>query len=261
MRVVAWNMRGATPRSKAWEYLAELSPDVALLQEVGHEPVWMPEHFKLISRTPVTPSDKPQKFQTAIMVKGTVGAPIPLSSRWDWVNEELRRFHGNLVAHEVELHTGAAFRALSVYSPAFAVDKKRLAGVDVSEVKLTNNPDVWVTEILWAALQEHNIGGAAPWLVGGDLNASETFDLPRPRGNSQVLERMDALGLKECLRGSQGRLVPTFRHAAGGPVVHQMDHLFVSESMFSRLAKCEVGDDRVFSESLSDHLPIIADFT
>ena len=31
-RVVSWNMRRAPQSSKAWEYLLELEPDIALLQ-------------------------------------------------------------------------------------------------------------------------------------------------------------------------------------------------------------------------------------
>lgn len=41
-------------------------------------------------------------------------------------------------------------------------------------MKLANNPDLWGTELLWATLQERiEVGN---WIVGGDLNACETFD-------------------------------------------------------------------------------------
>jgi exonuclease III len=72
---------------------------------------------------------------------------------------------------------------------------------------------------------------------------------------------MEALGFIECLRHAQGRLIPTFRNPSNSQVVHQMDHLFVSEPLAGGLVSCDVGDQtRVFGGSLSDHLPVVADF-
>jgi endonuclease/exonuclease/phosphatase family metal-dependent hydrolase len=121
-----------------------------------------------------------------------------------------------------------------------------------------------LTDILLAALREMEPPPRGPWIIGGDLNLPETFDSWQggPRGNLEYLERMSAFGLTECLRYATGTLTPTFRNAADGRVVHQMDHLFVSQPLAARLASCRVGSpDRVFDERLSDHLPIIAEFT
>lgn len=94
-------------------------------------------------------------------------------------------------------------------------------------------------------------GHKPPWVVGGDLNSSETFDSPRPRGNREILDRMQGLGLREGLRHAQGQLVPTLRNPRGGYVGHQMDHLFVSESLATQLVSCTTGDHaRVFDASL-----------
>lgn len=155
---------------------------------------------------------------------------------------------------------------LSAYSPAWPVDQARLRGVDVGPVKLAQNPDVWVTELLWAALLNARDDDAqVPWVIGGDLNASETFDdmwVGGPRGNRELLDRMAALGLKECLRESNGRLVPTFRNARDGRIVHQVDHLFVSKTLASKIIACNVAEPaRVLEASLSDHLPIVAEFS
>jgi exonuclease III len=110
------------------------------------------------------------------------------------------------------------------------------------------------------------------WVIGGDFNSSETFDVEwqrrnnrkfgiRSSGNGETLERMSRLGLVECLRQFQnGAITPTFRHPRG-MVDHQMDHLFASSDLSSMLDNCTVGDQAlVFGRSLSDHLPIIADF-
>ena len=44
-------------------------------------------------------------------------------------------------------------------------------------------------------------------------------------------------------------------------IKHQIDHMFVTEALLSRLVTCKTGSqDRVFGSNLSDHLPVIADF-
>jgi len=44
-------------------------------------------------------------------------------------------------------------------------------------------------------------------------------------------------------------------------MVHQMDHLFASSGMAADLVSCSAGDHaKVFGGSLSNHLPIVADF-
>ena len=102
-------------------------------------------------------------------------------------------------------------------------------------------------------------------VVGGDFNSSETFDTlwrGGPRGNVEVMQRMNALGLRDCLRTFRGRLTPTFAHSTG-TLIHQLDHLYVTRRLLDRLVQCDVGSaERVFGTvpSLRDHLPIVADF-
>ena len=128
---------------------------------------------------------------------------------------------------------------------------------------MTQNRDVWATELMWAALRSMHIANEEPFIVAGDLNSSETFDDPRPRGNREIIERMNALGFYDCLRMFKGKLTPTFRTPHGGMVMHQLDHLYVTPMLLSRLVQCDVGSaERVLEPRpmLSDHLPIVADF-
>jgi exonuclease III len=263
MRICCWNVRRASDGSSAWDLFDEISPDLALLQEVIAVPKTVGDQYQTVM-IHAAGNVNPQRFSTAILVRGTVGAPVPLSSRWDWVNHELERFKGNLLAHRISV-LGREYRVLSAYCPAWPVDPERLRGIDVEPVKLKLNPKVWVTELLWAALLDSCNSDGPPWVVGGDLNSSETFDYMwpgGPRGNREILDRMQNLGLVECLRHSSGALVPTFRNARDGRVVHQMDHLFVSGSLVARLVSCGTAEHaRVFEASLSDHLPIVADFS
>jgi len=71
---------------------------------------------------------------------------------------------------------------------------------------------------------------------------------------------MYALGFKECLLEYNGKLTPTYKHT-NKKIMHQIDHLYVSDNIFLRIEKCTVGEQSIiFGKLLSDHLPIIADF-
>jgi len=264
MRICVWNMHGATQhREDVWGYLLGVDADIVLLQEVGSMPESVTSIYSVLDRKAVRKNGQPQRFSTVILVKGTIKKQLNLSAPLHWVNQELERFKGNLVAAEVVLESGEKFRVMSAYSPAWPIDPKRLEGIDVSSIKLPKNPDVWVTELLWAGLKNENLN-EIPWVVAGDLNSSVTFDVDQggsSHGNQVIQDRMSNLGFIECLLFSQGELTPTFKNPSNGKVIHQMDHLYVPELMRAGLLSCMTGDvKRIFDNSLSDHLPIIAEF-
>ena len=262
-RVVTWNCRRAAAQHALWEYLAELAPDIAVLQEVRSLPAKLQEDYAARLVRPITRNGKPQQFETALLVRGEIGQPVPLVAELEWVNWELERFAGNLQAYRVEVGSGMALTVVGVYSPAWPVDRARLEGLDVSSVKLDQNPDVWVTDLLLAALRSPGIDRYAPLIVAGDMNLSETFDRWQdgPRGNREWLDRMAALGFTECLRHSQGSLTPTYRRPGRSEPEPQIDHMFVTATLAGRLIRCGTGDPgRVYGQNLSDHLPVVAEF-
>jgi endonuclease/exonuclease/phosphatase family metal-dependent hydrolase len=248
-----------------------LQPDLALLQEVSGIPRDVEQSFDIRVHNAVTESGKPQKFGTAVLVKGAIVQQLPLSSEYDWVNQELDRLKGNVVCYSVQTAEHSKLNVVSVHSPAWAIKVSEYPIADVKAVQLIHNPRVWATEVLWSALKKADLVDA-PWIVGGDFNSSETFDREwqdsngvrpglRSSGNREILERMKALGFTECLRGYNGKLTPTFRNPANGRVVHQMDHLFATNPLYLLLNHCAVGDgSNIFTNSVSDHLPIVADF-
>lgn len=263
LRIVVWNLRRATRTSRAWTLLLELRPDVALLQEVASIPVYVASQYDVLHRHATGKRGSPQRFGNAVLVRGATGAEIQLRSEPPWVEAELQRFSGNMLACEVYPANGERLCVVSVYSPAWPLDRSLLAGLDIVPVKLTQNDHVWPSDLLRASLSTHCPPQQEPWAVGGDFNLSETFDSWRktPRGNREYLDRMTACGFTECLREHQGALTPTFRNPRGGACKHQMDHLFTTAALTSRLLSCTVGPkERVCDNSLSDHLPIIADF-
>lgn len=265
MRVVTWNMHRATaPAHGAWEYLLDLEPDLVLLQEVGEIPLWVSSRFACAAERAIYRDGSMQRFHTAMLVRGQLGAPVDLVAAEAWVSEELARFRGNLVAHAVELSCGAEPNAVSLYNPHWSLELEHHGDIDTSAVRLAQQArDVWLADCLWSSLRlllDDRPGG---WIVGGDFNLAETFDEwpGGPHGNREYLERMSALGLVEGLRHSMGRAVPTFRNASDGQVLHQIDHLFVSADLARSLRSATTGDrEQVLGARLSDHLPIIADF-
>lgn len=263
-QIVTWNCHRAGKTSAAWDYLLGLGPDIVLLQEVGRTPEKVEHAYKVRMAHPRKKSGGLQRFCTALLVRGTIDGELILQSSYDWVNRELDYFVGNLPAFSVELSEGIKLNIICVYSPAWPVSPLRLKEVDVSGVKLSQNHDVWVTDLLWAALNHQGFTSSTEWVIAGDFNLSETFDQwsGGPRGNREYPEKMAKLGLVECLRHKQGKLTPTYKNPKGGKIVHQMDHLFVTAGMASKLIDCKTGcRDQVFNDNLSDHLPIIADFS
>lgn len=263
MRVVTWNCRRASAHSDLWGYLDELDPDIAMLQEVCGMPVSFRDRYDIKLAVPRTKAGGPQSFATVLLVKGAIGSPVSLSSPCAWVHEQLVSFQGNILSYEVTAGGDGMMTAVAAYSPAWPVSKSAYAGEDVASVKLSQNPDVWVTDILTTALRSARIEGQNAWIVAGDFDACETFDSWKggPRGNREWLDRMASLGFTECLRHHQGQLTPTFRRPGRETPNCQIDHLFVNRALALRLKRCAAGDaDRVFGHGLSDHLPVIADF-
>ncbi len=261
MKVVSWNVRGSTTGSPSWAYLEEIDPDIALLQEVTKIPKAITNKYCFRMKKARKPKTQDQKFSTAILVKGEVLEEIHFSSEIDWVAKEINYYKGNILGFKVNTEDYKNLNVVSVYSPAWPIEPERIKDIDISGIKLDKNPSLWLTEILWKALQNARISNEDDWVVAGDLNSSLTFDIKwGPRSNDQVMRRMANLGFYECLKGFHNAIVPTFRAPRGGYIEDQIDHLFVTQNIKNDLQNCYVGSLDIFKRSLSDHLPIIAEF-
>lgn len=262
MRIVSWNMNKATiKRIKSWEYISNLNPDLVLLQEVNSIPDFIENDFDVFYQKATNKNDLPQKFGTAILVKGKILNSIQLETESEWINKKLKHLSGNFVAVKVILRDGFQANVISVHSPAWEINPMGLEASELNKIKLENNSGLWGTELVWLAVKNFVSKHNQPLIVGGDFNSSPTFDFPKNRGNQEFLDRMSALELKECLFHSKARLIPTFRNAGNKKIIHQIDHLFVTASFIKNLRNCKAEEiDTIFGNSLSDHLPIIADF-
>lgn len=263
LRVLTWNCKRAKQDSSAWDYFLEINPDIALLQEVIGIPEHIRSNFACHELRAMGKTGKPQIFSTVILTKGQIEDKLLFTAPEDWVAKELAYFEGNLVAKQIRLNKNLLLNVISVYNPAWHIDRKRLENIDTTKVHLSQNPDVWVADLLWASLNHVQPSPTELWIIGGDFNLSETFDLWRggPRGNREYLDRMAALGFTEALKHSKGTLTPTFRNTSNRSIKHQMDHLFITRPLVQNLIGCDTGSvEQIFDKGMSDHLPIIADF-
>lgn len=255
-------MRRASVQSEARNYIAKLAPDIALLQEVNGIPDRIKSKYNQAAAQPRTKLGDFQKFTNFVLSRFPLEAGLELTSTIDWVRNELGIFGGNILT-QTAIIGGCKISLINLYSPAWPVAKDRLIGLDISEVKLPSNPDVWCTELLWKSLCDTPGALELPVIVGGDFNSSETFDYlwpGGPRGNREIIDRMNGLGFTEALKGKAGALVPTFRNPKGGKIIHQLDHLYMTSELWRGCSKCWTGEvEDIFSKNLSDHLPIIAE--
>ncbi len=192
----------------------------------------------------MTKNGSNQKFQTVILSKNRIDELLSILSKTKWVQNEINYYSGNLLACRVIKNDEISINVINVYSPAWPVNKSKYQNENISDIKLTQNKDIWVADILWTSLREMFSLNNEYWIIAGDFNLSETFDAWKdgPRGNREYLDRMKNIGLVECLRLKQGKLIPTYLNKDKKTHIHQMDHLFVTNMLANKLIECNVGE-------------------
>ena len=258
MKTIPWNLNRATEsRRRAWELLEREDPDLACLQEVGRIPARIRECYHCH-----VPFAAQAWSKTAVLSRGPIDAAPYLASELGWVNRIAADLAGWIAPCRTTLPSGEEYRVISVGVPFWSIAPEQYAGVDVSPIKLRQNPELWYHDILYGLLRDAGISDDANWLVAGDFNSSLLLDEPKPRGNRENIERLGALGLTDCLSHFHGRPVPTFQHASK-TVRHQLDYCYVNAPLLDRLQLARVPDQaEVFGPRprLSDHLPIVCEF-
>lgn len=263
MKVLTWNVKGASTYSAAWEFLKGEAPDIALLQEVTKLPDWIQDSYDNHQVYPRFFGGQRAKFSTVILSKWPINTSPYLSSSLEWVNSIHRDRDCWIIECETIPESAEPIRLVSVHSPAFPVPPETLEGIDISPIQLTNNPNLWFTEILWSLLYNENIDGSVPWIVAGDFNTSVLFDKPKDRGNRMVIKRLNELGLTDCLSHYKSKPIPTYKPPVG-PVIHQLDYCYVNKPLMKLFVRAHVpAQSEIFDSQpkmLSDHLPIICEF-
>ena len=278
MRILTWNTAAATlnttDSTAKWKAFLEFSPDIAMLQEVNNVPPSVYDHYHVALVKARYFGGSIAKYGTALLARKpdwSIGPEVTWKSKHGWVNRIQETFPGWLVGRQVENRFGDVYAAVSVH--ALAVEIKCnpnstpelceiLDGVDVKPVQLHHNPKLWLTEILWSLLQGAKTE-EGNWIVAGDFNSSTLFDEPTNMGNGEVISRLNAQGLVDCVFKHYGEHEPTFwgRDQRRRPPIHQLDYVYANAPMLARLHDVAVGGGLPEEDRwLSDHLPIVCEF-
>ena len=262
MKVISWNLNKANSKAAAYEYLIQQNADILLLQEVLNMPSHLTKAYSVVLQKCINKRFADQNFANAILFRGEYLQQLNLQSKHNWVLQTRSQLKGNLQSLKVEIQ-GVQYNILNIHSPAWKIPSSNMPQMVYEDIKLKQNSDIYMTEILYDLLRNldtHN----TPLIVGGDFNSSETFDWmwgKTPRGNREIIDRMESLGLKECLRLKQQGLTPTFKNTTGGKVIHQLDHIYVNQPLRTKLLSCATeSKSLILDNKLSDHLPIICKF-
>ncbi len=263
MKIISWNTNRATKSSKVWEILSELDGDVLLLQEVKDIPSSFLSIYDSLSAVPKTKNGKEQRFKTTVLSKTPLLRDLYLQSKIKWVNNELDFFSGNILSCTTKINSELSINLISVYSPAWPIPDSRLEGIDASSIKLKNNPKIYCTEILWALLKDSLSENSGGWVIAGDFNSSTTFDWmwgKKPRGNQEIIDRMNSLGFVDSLSSYEGKLVPTFINLRNKASIHQLDYVYLDKVLSEKILKSYVLENQeIFDKSISDHLPVVTE--
>lgn len=266
MKVLTWNVNRATEsRTGLWEMVQREDADIVLLQEVNRIPDSILSQYQCHQIRPRYFNGDSTFYSSAVLSKGTINTNPYLKSDLEWINKIHEEHYGWIIDCVITLSSTERFMVVAVYIPPYPIPRDRWAETDVSGVKLTQNPDIWFTEILWKLLCTASISKDTNWIVAGDFNTSVRLDFPIERGNQEIINRLKSLGLIDCLNHSHNGVVPTYENKdINKTVVHQLDYVFVNTPMQERLIRSRVPNHTdVFGQTprLSDHLPVVCEFS
>ena len=261
MKIVTWNLSNRKANQQAWEALFELDPDIALLSEVNFIPDDLNGYNSYFEYS-MGDKDKPRNFKTGIITKGKIVDEIPLIAQEDWITNCLGNDTGNLVARKIRFADGITYNVISAYLANTPYPHEKYTD-DITSVVLPNFEKIFMSEILWAVLKHILSHHRDPWIIGGDFNTSELYGTRKERASYlEIIKRLERLKLKEVVRHYNNGPVPTWKSRyPNSKLIHQLDHLYVSDVLLENSYNAYVGDYKKYvGNGLSDHMPIIADF-
>ena len=260
MKIITWNVNKAgVSRKQLWHRLLTEDADIVVLQEVTTIPDYIVERYNCYAKCPMFFARHNARFQTAVLTKWNIDTQPYLTSDLQWVNRIHTNQYGWITECAVTDDHERKYRVVAVHLPAFCIPCEVLEGVDISTIKLAAQSKIWFSEILWSLLKTAHIDDTSNWIVTGDFNSSVKLDIPKDRGNREFVQRMNSLGLTDCLGQIFLGPVPTFQ-SPRKYVEHQLDYCYVNKP---RLTSASVmHPDEVFGvvPRLSDLLSLTCEF-
>ena len=259
MRVVTWNMAGAfqapgaEKHENAWEYLASLEPDIALVQE-AMVPDWVGSSYSVLWR----PAHSNCNWGTAVVSRYSILEEIDIRAAGAGLGETFEQMQDRIIGARLDLE-GSPLLAVSVHAPSWVVSEEASTPELVEAVKLQMSKGVWDSDIAFGAIRLIPESGL-PFVVGGDWNTGRLFDQTwRPCGGAEFFERMEGHGFVDCVDRTHGEEQQTWFRDGDAP--YQLDHLFCDGKLAGRLRSCDVDSRPAEALGLSDHAPIVAEWS
>ena len=256
MRIVCWNMnhwrRTPAERKSAWQFLTQLKPDVALLQEAV--PGDDTGTANVVFRSQGIGSSRPWGSAVVSFGKPAV-AVAEVRSRY---SKRPANLHQTLAGSLAIAQVGD----LTLISHYGAIEN----GYAVTTVHRQLSD---LTPLFDSSLGRRVV-------LGGDLNITSQFEEPDRRRHQNVLDRLASLGMVDCLAldrpprpklegcpctDSPCRHVRTLRHDKSD-TPWQKDYIFVSETLAGVVKSCfalDSGDPDPWQ--FSDHCPVILELS
>lgn len=269
MRFVTWNLshavkRGTERRKRAWEHLARLGADVALVQEAGLPVVGGAANV-------VGRNKEGADWGPAVVSYGPPLREIDQPIRPSWnrnatFNIPRAARHGTLAVAVVTAPDGKPVVAVSLYGKLRYADQSVLRAA--SDLLPLFDTPLATRVIVGGDLNIHTHSGAPAERrrAGPILAVLESFglvDLVRDAKAKGVLRQGDQAHLQACPCGlADCSHVRTHRHGKHLPgTMANNDYLFATDALVHRLELVTINNgDTDVAWQHSDHAPIIADF-
>jgi endonuclease/exonuclease/phosphatase family metal-dependent hydrolase len=250
MKIVSWNLGAAFGRwrddeelhERAWRWIVEADPDVALLQET-RPPAWALDRWTVLNR-PF------ELFASVILARpGTRLQELVLEPR-----STLERFGAYLATGELGFGNDTVVVA-SVHTSAKLAPEWGHPGFDRSVIARETVGEPWWNDVAFAGYQK--LVDRRPFLIGGDWNTSRYIDVDgnaSPEG-AEFFERASKAGWNEVSLDQAGREGKSW-YGSGNPRPYQPDHVFADSVTAARIRAFEI-DSAPAIDGLSDHAPLV----
>jgi len=209
----------------SWNYLSEeIGPDIMLVQE---------------TIPPRIPMDSENYVWVEIGGTRRWGSGIFSKHPIERVEFE-NNYPGSVIAGEIMLYSGEKLTAISIH----VIIEHGYSIIPLHRIFSD------LTLLLEGRMGKRSI------ILGGDFNASLQWDEHQPGQSHRILfERVENFGLLNCLKKFYDHPVQTYRHSEGD-TPWQLDYLFISRQMESKLEECYVLENPDIL-ALSDHNPVV----
>lgn len=274
LKIVSWNMdhwRRTIHTRAAWDYLATLKPDLALVQEAvsplpdGAVSDWKGRSVPSATNPEAWYISPTRRWGSAVVSYGLALTEVA-TARSPYSSQDVPLYGthpGCVRVAQADLPDGSKLTLISVYGlidAGYAVTAMHRILADLTP--------------LFDDERYHSRRKNVHVVLGGDLNLSTQFVEPHRTRHRLVFECIKAFGLFDCLDRQLGNTRPLADCPCGAPACRhilttrpisaphkpwQNDYLFASEQLATKLTACYAHDNEA-AWALSDHCPVVAEF-